>query len=266
MLFWSSLGLFLFYLAYRYNMLYVTQTTVDTKGLIYPRALKQLFVGIYLGEICIFALFIIAKTPGPAVLMGIFLIFTILYNVTLLKTFEPLLRGLPTSLEAEASLATGHLGTSEDAAADKKVAAAENGANGADASNGVEANGTEAAAAAPVPAPAKPQGNMFQRFLKPWIYSDYHVLQKLIPADDYDMDAHFTAEDEATAYLPPAAYRAVPNLWIPEDIAGVSKQEIAETSKVIDISDEGCTLDAKNNMHWDEETARPPIYTEKAEY
>ncbi|KAJ3483021.1 hypothetical protein NLG97_g7413 [Lecanicillium saksenae] len=75
-----------------------------------------------------------------------------------------------------------------------------------------------------------------------------------------------SVEAAAQAYLPPAAYKAVPNLWIPEDIAGVSKQEIAETSKVIPISDDGCTLDIKNNMHWDEENARPPIYSEKPEY
>ncbi|KAJ3497629.1 hypothetical protein NLG97_g1755 [Lecanicillium saksenae] len=115
MLFWSTLGLTLFYLAYRYNMIFVSQTTVDTKGLIYPRALKQLFVGIYLGEICIFALFVFATTAGPAVLMAIFIIFTILYNITLLKTFAPLLRGLPNSLDVESQLASRHLGTAERA-------------------------------------------------------------------------------------------------------------------------------------------------------
>ena len=38
----------LFYLAYRYNILFVSETSVDTQGLIYPRALKQLFTGVYL--------------------------------------------------------------------------------------------------------------------------------------------------------------------------------------------------------------------------
>ncbi|TQV92817.1 DUF221 domain-containing protein [Cordyceps javanica] len=267
MLFWSTLGLFLFYLAYRYNLIFVSETTVDTKGLIYPRALKQLFVGVYLGEICIFALFVLAKTPGPAVLMAIFVIFTILYNITLLKTFAPLLRGIPTSLEAETQLSAGHLGTAGTDAAidDKNAEAGKIGTNGASASNGANgahANGSSAA----VPISAKPKGNILQRFLKPWIYSDYHVLQKLIPADDYDVNNEVSPEEASQAYLPPAAYQQVPHLWIPEDIAGVSKQEIAETSKVIPISDEGCTLDDKGNMHWDEDNARPPIYTEKPAY
>ncbi|OAR05637.1 hypothetical protein LLEC1_05327 [Akanthomyces lecanii] len=267
MLFWSSIGLFLFYLAYRYNMIFVTQTSVDTKGLIYPRALKQLFVGVYLGEVCIFALFVIAKAPGPAVLMAAFVIFTILYNITLLKTFAPLLRGIPTSLEAESQLATGHLGTAglDPAVNYKKAEAAEKGANGASASNGANGAHSNGGSAAD-PAAAKPKANILQRFLKPWIYSDYHVLQKLIPADDYDVNNEISAEAADQAYLPPAAYQQVPNLWIPEDIAGVSKQEIAETSKVIPISDAGCTIDEKNNLHWDQDNARPPIYTEKPEY
>ncbi|KAM3443215.1 hypothetical protein NHJ13734_001989 [Beauveria thailandica] len=273
MLFWSTLGLFLFYLAYRYNLIFVSQTTVDTKGLIYPRALKQLFVGVYLGEVCIFALFVLAKTPGPAVLMGVFVFFTILYNITLLNTFAPLLHGIPTSLEVESQLASGHLGSAATGEAYdyKKANAAENGAhaasasNGANAANGAHSNGANGSSAA-APTAAKPKGNILQRFLKPWIYSDYHVLQRLIPANDYDVANELSPESEAQAYLPPAVYKQAPDLWIPEDAAGVSKQEIAQTSKVIPISDAGCTLDEKNKIHWDEDNARPPIYTEKPEY
>lgn len=193
--------------------------------------------------------------------MGFFVFLTILYNVTLLKTFAPLLRGLPTSVEAEAQLSAGHLGTA--GAVEEKKVAGQVGSNGVTASNGAHSNGVDASAGAPIP--EKPKGNIFQRFLKPWIYSDYHQLQKLIPADDA-MHNEYSVEDESKAYLPPAAATPVPSLWIPQDIAGVSKQEVAETGKVIDISDAGCTLDEKNNMHWDEDNARPPIYTEKVEY
>lgn len=57
-----------------------------------------------------------------------------------------------------------------------------------------------------------------------------------------------------------------PILWIPEDIAGVSKQEVAETSRVIPITDEGSRLDEKNKLVWDTEGARPPIWSEKVYY
>ena len=58
----------LFYLAYRYNILFVTDTAVDTHGLIYPRALKQLLSGVYIAEVCMIGMFIISKAAGPAVL------------------------------------------------------------------------------------------------------------------------------------------------------------------------------------------------------
>ena len=48
--------------------------------------------------------------------------------------------------------------------------------------------------------------------------------------------------------------------------AGVSKQEVFNRSKVIPISDEGCTLDDKNHIVWDTEEARPPIWSEKIYY
>src|SRR6195952_1987565 len=90
-----------FYLAYRYNILFVTDSKIDTKGLIYPRALQQLLTGVYLGEICLIGLFGIAATPGPLICMIAFLIFTILYHFSLNAALDPLLYSLPRSLEAE---------------------------------------------------------------------------------------------------------------------------------------------------------------------
>ncbi len=36
----AAIGLYLFYFAYRYNLLYVSNADIDTKGMIYPRALQ----------------------------------------------------------------------------------------------------------------------------------------------------------------------------------------------------------------------------------
>jgi hypothetical protein len=46
MLGWASIAMFLFYFAWRYNVLFITDTQVDTRGLIYPCAIKQLFTGL----------------------------------------------------------------------------------------------------------------------------------------------------------------------------------------------------------------------------
>lgn len=98
---WATIGMALFYFAWRYNVLFVTDTQVDTRGLIYPRALKQLFVGVYLSELCLIGLFGASVAIGPLVLMIAFLVFTVLFHLSLNQALDPLLYNLPQSLMAE---------------------------------------------------------------------------------------------------------------------------------------------------------------------
>ncbi|CAH0028224.1 unnamed protein product [Clonostachys rhizophaga] len=256
MLFWATIGLGLFYLAYRYNVLFVTDTAVDTRGLFYPRALKQLFAGIYLAEICMVGMFAVSKAAGPAALMAVFLVFTILFQFTMLRALDPLLYNLPRSLQVEEELIQERL---SDAERQDKVVSESNGHGQTKASGSGSSPRVEEVA-------PKKKGNFIQKWLKPWIYSDYETLRKMVPQDD-SLGAHeYSDEISATAYLPPSVTKTAPVLWIPEDPAGVSKQEIALTSKVIAISDEGCTLNDKNKLEWDVEGARPPIWNEKIYY
>lgn len=132
-----------------------------------------------------------------------------------------------------------------------------------------EKKGIFGAASATAAAGATKRGNFITRFLKPWVFADYPTLRRLVPRTDEalgDLDNLYPGDTEANAYFPPAVGSATPLLWIPEDPAGVSKQEIAETSKVIPITDEGCTLDDKGKIVWDAESARPPLWEEKIHY
>lgn len=97
----STLGMSLFYIAWRYNVLFVTDTGIDTRGLIYPRAIKQLFTGIYLSELCLIGLFGASVAIGPLVLMVVFTVFTVLFHLSLKSAIDPLLTNLPQSLMAE---------------------------------------------------------------------------------------------------------------------------------------------------------------------
>lgn len=252
MLFWSTLGMGLFYLAYRYNVLFVTDTNIDTRGLIYPRALKQLFTGIYLAEICMVGMFAISKAVGPAILMAVFLIFTILFHLTISKALDPLLYDLPRTLGVEEELLQARTTVTsdpEDGGATK------------------EANGNGVTGVLSTGSGVSKKGNFFSKFLKPWVYADYETLRKLVPVESNAGALwEYPEEVEAHAYWPPAATSQVPILWIPADPSGVSKQEIMHTSKVIPISDEGATLNEKNKIDWDEEGARPPIWNEKVYY
>lgn len=104
----------LFWLVYRYNTLYVTKFRFDTGGLLYPKAINQLFTGLYVMELCLIGLFFLVRdvddrgnavgTPckGQAIVMIVVLLLTILYQILLNNAFSPLIRYLPITLEDEA--------------------------------------------------------------------------------------------------------------------------------------------------------------------
>jgi hypothetical protein len=236
-----------FYLAYRYNILFVTDSQIDTKGLIYPRALQQLLTGVYIAEICLIGLFGIAKTPGPLILMVVFLIFTVLYHFSLNSALDPLLYSLPKSLEAE-----------EESLVNSLEAGTRNGSEDVKEKNG---GGISTSSPAPTKKP-----NLFKKFFAPQIYSDYATLRKLVPHGLLDVNNLYEETVEENAYFPPSVTAELPLLWIPKDEAGISVQEIQHTGKVLPITDEGCTLDEKSKMVWDAEGARPPLWTPKIYY
>jgi hypothetical protein len=153
-------------------MLYVYNIDVDTKGAVYPRALQQVFVGLYIAEVCLIGLFAMASggssqmpangvsgpnvnvyargALGPLILMIIMLVFTALYHISLNSAIAPHLEALPKSIAAEEErllLEDGHY--SEVAA---KEAAQEN-------------------PALARPAPHK-RPNLFTKWLRPDIYTD----------------------------------------------------------------------------------------------
>lgn len=244
----ASIGLALFYLAYRYNILFVTDNRIDTKGLIYPLALQHLLTGVYLSEICMIGLFGIATSYGPLVLMIAFTVFTVLFHIAMNSALDPLLYNLPKSLvsEEESLIAQAEEGNA--------------GSGGPSTNEKTDSNGIVAAPAAN----SKP--NMLQKFLKPHIYSDYATLRRLVTQNTTDVNSLYTPEVEQNAYFPPSVTSPTPLLWIPKDDASVSTQEIAHTSKVIAITDEGASLDAKNNIVWDAEGTRPPIWEDRILY
>jgi len=243
----ATIGMSFFYLAYRYNILFVTDSQIDTKGLIYPRALQQLLTGVYLAEICLIGLFSIAAAIGPLILMIAFLIFTILFHIQLNAAFDPLLYNLPKTLEAEEESLRG----------DERLLEGGN-------DNGTELKEKNGGSTV-VPTPTK-KPNVFTKFFKPHIYSDYTTLRRLVPHNLVDADNLYEEAVSRNAYYPPSVVSDTPLLWIPRDDGGISRQEVAHTSKVIPITDEGCTFDEKNKLVWDQEGARPPLWSPKIYY
>lgn len=100
----------LFWVVYRYNVLYVYQFKNDTGGLLFPTAVWQLFTGIYVMEACLAAFFFSQESPDgsntvclpQAIIMVVMLVLTITYHRILVNNFAPLMRYLPITLEDDA--------------------------------------------------------------------------------------------------------------------------------------------------------------------
>lgn len=186
-------------------------------------------------------LFAISAAIGPLILMIVFTVFTALFHISLNSALDPLLYNLPKTLDTE----------------EESVRALLSGE-----SNGEDKATTTVAVAEP---PTK-KPNFVAKFFKPHIYSDYHTLRKLIPHNLVDVDNLYDENVQKNAYFPPSVTSETPLLWVPKDDYGISRQEILHTSKVIPITDDGCTFDENNALVWDQETSRPPLWSEKIYY
>ena len=253
----ASIGLYLIYLAYRYNLLFVYNSDVDTKGLVYPRALQQTTTGIYLALVCLIGLFAVAKAWGPLILMIIYAVFAILFHISLNQAIDPLLNFLPKSLQVEEeSLLALEDGISSSADDNYPAGNKETRVTTRTKSQ------AESGVLSPSSSPKKP--NLFAKFLAPHKYTDYHSLRRLVPRTFAEIA--YEPEVERDAYYHPAISSPTPVLWIPRDPMGVSAQECRHTSRVIPMTDEMAGFDEKGRMVWDHESARPPIYEEKVYY
>ncbi|KAK1590472.1 uncharacterized protein LY79DRAFT_590427 [Colletotrichum navitas] len=97
----ATVGLYCIHLVYKYNLLYVSDSSIDTRGLVYPRALMHLLVGLYLATICLIGLFALRSAYPPMIMMIGFLIFTALVHISLREAVSPLLYNIPRALALE---------------------------------------------------------------------------------------------------------------------------------------------------------------------
>lgn len=98
--------------------------------------------------------------------------------------------------------------------------------------------------------------NFIIKWLHPEIFSDYTILRQSVPPASALPDPLYPPEIYRYIYCPPAMYSQAPHLWVPRDQAGVSAQEVAHSSKVVQISDEDGTLDEDGAMSMDFSTTR----------
>ncbi|KAI9732790.1 MAG: hypothetical protein M1834_003728 [Cirrosporium novae-zelandiae] len=99
----------LFWVVYRYNTLFVYQYTIDTGGLLFPKALNQTFTGLYIMELVLIGYFLVVEAAsddqglaGPVIIMFLTILGTAGFQFLLNDAFGPLFRYLPITLEDDA--------------------------------------------------------------------------------------------------------------------------------------------------------------------
>ncbi|RMZ37467.1 DUF221 domain protein [Aspergillus flavus] len=224
----AFVGLYLVYQAYRYNFLFVYDPRIDTKGLVYPRALQHLLTGIYLADICMIGLFAIKGAVGPLVIMVLFGILFVLAHMSLNEALAPFNNFLPRTLDAE-----------EEAQQCKEE--------------------EEVHFLSP-----RSKWEAAWKWFHPNLYRDYAALRRKVRRNDVEIK--YSEEERYNAYYEPCIKSPTPTIWIPRDKWGFSQQEVLATDPIIPITDEGAHLDEKNKIVWDKYDPNLPLSVLKTLY
>ena len=224
--------LFLF-ITYLNTLNYVNGIGIEMMGKSYPRAIFHLFVGLYLGEICLIGLFAVSKSWGCIVLEAIFTGFTVLAHVQMNLAYDKLLTVLPNTcmkpLDGESNTVSWDNGLNEKEDTDRLI----------EEPLLIEGDRTEL---------NKP--NKLIQFFQPWKYLTYHDLRMYIPKEYYSID------ESIGRYDCPFLDDKMQVIWIPRDEMGISKKIIEQFKGIIEISDENASFNEKGKIIW---TGSPPV-------
>ena len=245
----ATVGFLLLYIAFRHQWLFVFGNKVDMKGEAYSRALQQLTTGVYLSTICLIGLFAIgtsgsASSAGPLVLMIVFLVVVIVFQVLTDRAIGPLEQVIPLDLlqENEASLWTAPLkhtthydqnqGDHVNMQGSKHYVIGNNDSTAQRHANENKVEQTISQGYSHDPEKAqspeyegKTPENFLTRRIRPIIHKRFYL-----PASTSSAVTHSYAtlesdwmEDESIAYIAPCITSEPPIIWIPRDEMGVSQ-------------------------------------------
>jgi hypothetical protein len=240
----ATVGLSLYYISYRYNLLYVCLSKIDTRGEVYERALKQMPTGIYLAELALIGLFSARKATTQTILMIVLLVLTAGINLILDRTLRPLelYLGYDMIQAAEVPLLAREDGVSEHDEVALHMSAHNR-------RLGVNKLGTGAATA-------------LSKFFDTFISSSRDEVKGWLSVPDREDDSPAPTEEElANAYENPAFTSKTPKLWLPRDQAGISRDEVAENEEArIPTTDEAAEIDENGKLWYDRDFEKVPVW------
>lgn len=226
----ATIGFGIIYFAARYNTFYILTNQVDTQGAAYAKVMQQLMTGVYLSEVCLIGLFAINTAPGPIVLMAVFLGATAIYHAAMRHALKPLTAYLPDSIDGD------HQASLFDTTDHKSY----------DYTKSEGHPPSEARVSGSKKLTAK-KALFFQRIFDPKKFKSHESVKALVP--DRPLPRYEEVEEE-DAYYNPAVTSAIPQLWIVGDEIGVSRQEVKDSSEVVQITDEYARFNEKNKVVW----------------
>jgi len=232
----------LFYMLYKYLFLWVMEQPMssDTGGLFFPKAIHHIFIGLYVEQVCLAALFILARNERgkPSALaegafMIVLIVFTVIFHLMIYDSYGPLLSSLPLTftdrVTKEFTLEPG-----AQRSMLSRIFAFFLGSEYEDESLDVRGKGFDT-----VPAPDSEEvaGSQIQ-----------YIASTEGSTDEGSDVTHREQDDHGYAH--PAASRPQRIVWIAKDSLGLSKGEIgALKERGINASTAGAKMDEEGNVH-----------------
>uniref|UniRef100_A0AC35GG62 Phosphate metabolism protein 7 n=1 Tax=Panagrolaimus sp. PS1159 TaxID=55785 RepID=A0AC35GG62_9BILA len=249
----AAIAFILLYFAYLYFLVYVQEPNItDNRGKFYPRALMQLFAGIYLGELCLVALFVFKKNWATVVLEIVWIVVTAAVHIYLTWKYVPLFDAVPLSAIKYASGDSSYLypyhdhGSSEIKFVGQNYWKADNRFNVSYSDQALIDLPNSADIGINAPQRLSPI-NWLIKFFNPK-KETFELIRSMMPRAYFKYIEYFPAFID-TAYYDPVVSDEKPVIWIAKDNMGLSDIEMEKAQQFgVDISNDNATFDENGDI------------------
>ncbi|KAI0310000.1 hypothetical protein OF83DRAFT_1071203 [Amylostereum chailletii] len=236
---------------YKYLLTWVNDQppASDTGGLFFPKALHHVFVGLYIQQVCLCALFFLGKAIPQGALMVVIIAFTAFFQNLIINSYGPLLKFLPLTLADRSYNQSNRRPVPSQAPAHPSIKE-EDDIQAKDFA--LKQEGPSAVSNAPVDVKANGTTESF---------SD-HGVQSRSASPSPSAKPVDAEEAEEVDFWHPAAVEPQPVIWLPRDLLGlVDESQRGIREEGIETTCEGAEMNAKG--HVDVKSA-PPEETRKS--